>query len=198
MALSDILRAIEEEADAEIRQIDLEAERRIRVELAHAGEAADRVRADELRRRELAVAEESRRILTGARVEADRAVREAREQVYQSLLSRVRARLAAVSETAEYARVLPLLFDECRRILPDARLLRVRPEDADRATAIAIESGLADVEVDAGLSTMGGLEMTTADGRRVLNTFEDRLDKADPHLRLLTGDLVPGMRGSGS
>lgn len=198
MALDDILRAIEEEADTEIRRIDLEAERRIRVEMGRAETMAAEVRADELRKRESAVAEETRRILTGARVEADRQNRETREQIYQRLLARVRSRLGEVTESARYSQVLPLLFDECRRVLPDARSVRVRAEDADRATALAIESGLSDVEVDAGLSTMGGLEMATADGRRVLNTFEDRLAKADPHLRLLTSDVLPGMRGSRS
>lgn len=196
MALADILRAIDEEADAEIRRIDADADERARADRERAGAEAARIEEIELRRRRTVTEERVRRIVTGAHVDADRAVRAAREAVYQELLVRTRARLEEVPGSAGYGQVLALLFDECRRVLPEGRTLRVRSTDADRVTALALESGMADAVVDGSLEAMGGLELESDDGRRVLNTLDERLDKADRHLRLLAGELLPGLRGS--
>lgn len=196
MALADILRAIDEEAAAEIGRIDSEADERARAERERAGAEAAGIEEAELRRRRAATEEQVRRIVTGAHVDADRIVRAAREAVYQDLLARTRARLEQVPGSPGYGQVLALLFDECRRVLPEGRTLRVREPDADRVTALALESGMADAVVDGSLEAIGGLELETGDGRRVLNTLDERLDKADRHLRLLAGELLPGLRGS--
>ena len=87
MALADILRAIDEEAAAEIGRIDSEADERARAERERAGAEAAGIEETELRRRRAATEEQVRRIVTGAHVDADRIVRAAREAVYQDLLS---------------------------------------------------------------------------------------------------------------
>ena len=49
----------------------------------------------------------------------------------------------------------------------------------------------AELEVDASLDTWGGVEVAGADGRRVRNTLEERLARADAELRLTAARLIP-------
>jgi V/A-type H+/Na+-transporting ATPase subunit E len=194
MALEDILGAIDQEADGEVRRVSADTERRRTEMLERAAAEAESILREESERAATARVEHREGILNGARLDADRSVRETRETVYQELLTIVRERLARVADGPDYPRIWPVLFDECRRVLPEARTVRVRASDEGRALSVAIESGMADVEVEPVLDSWGGLELATGDGRLVRNTFEDRLEKADPALRLLAGDLVPELR----
>jgi vacuolar-type H+-ATPase subunit E/Vma4 len=194
MALEDILRAIDDEADGAVRRVAAEAERRRADVLERAAAEARSIRQDEAERSRVERARRIEGILNAAHLDADRGLRETREAVYQELLAIVRERLAQVAERPDYARIWPLLFDECRRVLPEARTVRVRSADGARALAVAIESGMSDAEIDPTLETCGGLELATGDGRVARNSFEHRLVKADPHLRLLAGDLLPELR----
>jgi vacuolar-type H+-ATPase subunit E/Vma4 len=178
MALEDLLRAIEAEADEE----RLRAERERAASATAIVEAARREAADLAAR--LTAAPEAQslaaadRVRALARLEAAAAVRAAREEAFTSVLDRVREELAAVRGSPAYPAVFRALLDESRAALPHAGELRVDGRDADLAESMA--GGLRVVAV---LHTWGGVELAADDGRTVRNTIEERLANADLLLR---------------
>jgi vacuolar-type H+-ATPase subunit E/Vma4 len=178
MALEDLLRAIEAEADEE----RLRAEREKAASATAIVEAAEREAADLEARLTAAPEAQSRaaadRVRAMARLRAAAAVRAAREEAYVSLLDRVREELAAVRGSAAYPVVFRALLDESRTALPGAVELRVDGRDAELAESMA--GGL---RVAAVLDSWGGVELAGDDGRTVRNTLEERLANADMLLR---------------
>jgi vacuolar-type H+-ATPase subunit E/Vma4 len=178
MALDDLLRAIEVEADEERRLADLErsAAAAAIVEAARREAAvleADLARAPE--REALAEAERERAL---ARLQAADTVQVAREEAFVALLDHIREELAALRGTDRYAAVFRALLGESRAALPEGRVLRIDRRDAELAASVA-----ADLQVVTSLETWGGVELAGADGRTIRNTFEERLANADQMLR---------------
>jgi vacuolar-type H+-ATPase subunit E/Vma4 len=178
MALEDLLRAIEAEADEERRR----AERERAASATAIVEAAGREAADLTARLTAAPEKQSvaaaDRVRAMARLRAAAAVRAAREEAYVSVLNRVREQLAALRGSPRYPAVFRALLDESRAALPDAGEVRVDGRDAELA-----ESMTGGLRVVAGLNTWGGLELAGDDGRTVRNTLEERLANADLLLR---------------
>jgi vacuolar-type H+-ATPase subunit E/Vma4 len=178
MALADLLRVIEADAAAERARADRESAfeaaaivrrarreaRALSAELAAAPEPAARADADRAR--------------ALARLDAARAMRDEREEAFASLLTGVRAELAALRTGAGYPRLFRAMLAEARAALPGATTLRVDQRDLSLATPLA--GGL---RVDPTLETWGGIELASDDGRVIRNTVEDRLTNADVLLR---------------
>jgi vacuolar-type H+-ATPase subunit E/Vma4 len=178
MALDDLLRAIETEADADrARAADeaaaaaatvVERARRdadaLETELAEAGAAEGR--AASARGRAL------------ARLDAEASIRSAREEAFASLVSGIQSELAAVRETSSYPELFRALVTESRAALPTGSVLRVDPRDAD--LAVAVVRGL---RVEPTLDTWGGVELASDHGRILRNTLEERLANAELLLR---------------
>ena len=178
MALRDLLRAIETEADADRARAADEAAaaaaavvedarrdaRALEAELTGAGAAEGRRAAAH----ELAL----------ARLDAAATVRSAREQAFLSLLSGIRAELAAVRETSAYPKLFHALVAESRAGLPNACELHVDPLDADLAGTVA-----PDLRIEPTLDTWGGVELASDDGRTIRDTLEERLANAELLLR---------------
>jgi V/A-type H+/Na+-transporting ATPase subunit E len=195
MALEDLLRAIEAEAEADrARAADdaaaaaaavIKRARRdanaLETELADAGVAQGH--AASARERAL------------ARLDAAATIRSAREEAFVSLISGIRTELAAVRETSAYPELFHALVAEGRAALPPAGVLRVDPRDADLAGGVA--SGL---RIEPTLDSWGGVELASDDGRTVRNTLEERLANAELLLReglaqRLTPSTQAGHRG---
>jgi V/A-type H+/Na+-transporting ATPase subunit E len=178
MALADLLRAIETEADADRARAAEEAaaaaaavvEDARRDAAALEGELADAGAADGR-----AAAARERAL---ARLDAAASIRSAREEAFVSLLSGIRAGLAAVRETGAYPELFHALVAESRAALPSAGVLRVDPRDADLARGVA--PGL---RVEPTLDSWGGVELASDDGRTVRDTLEERLANAELLLR---------------
>jgi vacuolar-type H+-ATPase subunit E/Vma4 len=178
MALDDLLRAIEAEADEE----RLRAEREKAASAVAIVDAARRkaaaTEAQLIRAAEAESRAAAERVRAVARLRAADTVRTAREEAYVSLLGRVRQELGALRGSPAYQGVFAALLNESRAALPDARELRVDRRDRELAGSMA-----GDLRVVAVLDTWGGLELAGEDGRTVRNTLEERLSNADPLLR---------------
>jgi vacuolar-type H+-ATPase subunit E/Vma4 len=178
MALADLLQAIESEADADRARAADEAAaaaaavvedarreaRALEAELTDAGAAEGR----------LAAAHQ----LALARLDAAATIRSAGEEAFESVLSGIRAELAAVRETSAYPKLFHALVAEGRAALPGAFELHVDPRDAELAGGVAY--GL---RVKSTLDSWGGVELASDDGRTVRNTLEERLANAELLLR---------------
>jgi vacuolar-type H+-ATPase subunit E/Vma4 len=178
MALDDLLRAIEAEAEEERRRADREKAAAAAAILDAARREAAAVEAELTTAPEAVSMAAAERVRALARLRASNTVRVAREEAYAALLRHVGEELAASRDSPSYPAVLRALLEESRAALPNASELRVDPRDADLAMSMA-----GDLRVVAILDTWGGVELTAADRRTVRNTLEERLANADLLMR---------------
>lgn len=193
MALNDILEAIRADAAAEAAVLRSKAQREIETIRSQGAQVAGRLRLEASTAQDEDTADAARVIRNRARLEVSRQLRVSREAVYQSALARVAAQLELVRNDHRYPRLFATLIGEAQQALPAGDVLRIDPRDLHLAEPFAeSEPRLA---IDASLSTWGGVELCTKDGRRVLNTIEARLERAGPHLRQTFAQLVPPITG---
>jgi vacuolar-type H+-ATPase subunit E/Vma4 len=178
MALSDLLTAIEADAQAERElaagQITAEAA----VIRAQARQQASRLEAELSAATEPQALADAEHIRALARLDAASALREAREQAYGSLVADIETALGSLRDAPDYPKLFRRLLLESLAALPEAGELRVDPRDAELAASVA--DGLDIVEA---LDGWGGVELVAKDGRTVRNTLEERLHNADMPLR---------------
>lgn len=178
MALDDLLRAIEADAAAERARADRETASEATAIVQEARRQAGELEAELSATPEAEARAEAGRARALARLDASGALRSAQEEVFASLITGIRAELAALRGTSGYAELFRSLLAESRAALPAARRLRVDRRDLDLATTLA--GGL---DVDPALDTWGGVELASDDGRIVRNTVEERLANAELLLR---------------
>ena len=191
MALAELLAALETEAATEAARLEGDAEdeaRRIveaaRAEALAIEERTARADGEELER-ELA------QHGAAARLAAARLLREAREESFSTLLEQVRERVRTMRDDDAYPGALRVAIRESVAALPDSTTLRVDPRDERLAAELVGELG-ANLAVVPTLETAGGVELVSDSGRSVRNTFEERLENAEPALRLLFGAALSG------
>lgn len=193
MGLQDILETIRSEAEETVS--DLEA--RARAESDQVLDSA-RERAEEEERR-LSLSQDHRiqgeraRALSGSHLEAARARRSAREEVFQKSIEAVRRRLGIERESDRYESLMAALLDEAIAALPEATVLRVDPVDAAVTQRVLGSRGL-DLEIETEETELGGL-VVAAPGRTVDNRLATRLERAENQLRYLAGEIIPELRG---
>lgn len=194
MALDDIIEAIRLETEAEIAAIEEEAAARAEAIAAEGRRKAAAVETELAATRDEEAATAGNRIRNGARLEADRELRAARETIVQGILADVAQRLDGLRDSAAYPAILHRLAHEASSVLPAATVARVDPRD------VVHLDGLFDLplKVVGDLSTRGGLVLASPDGRTVHNTVDVRLERALPHMRRLIAEAVPelGARAS--
>ncbi len=193
MALEDILDAIRSEAEEESSRMLTDASARADAILADAREVAS-VREDELTHSvDGRIANERRRTASLAVLEASRARRAAREEVFALAIEKVSDVLRGLHTDPRYDAVLERLFDEAAAALPDPGAVVVHVRDRGRIEKILQDRGL-DIPIQVTEDQWGGV-VIHSDGRVVRNDLETRLRKAEPHLRFIAGELVPSLRG---
>lgn len=185
MGVAEIVAAIERDAAAEVARLEEESRQRAEALAAEAARRAAAVVEEIAAPAERAAQEEAERLRAAARAEARRALREAREETFLRAHALARRLLATVrDDAAAYEAVFSRLLDEALAALPDARVVRVDPRDAQLAAAALARRG-ATARIEASLESAGGLELDGEDGRVLRNTFEVRLERAEPYLRAL-------------
>ena len=189
MALDHLLSAIRADADAEIARLESET----RLETARiltAGErAASELEDAQLRRATANLDADLGRRRALGRLAAARVLARGREQLFEELLDELRRRLGNLRASQAYRPLFAELIDESLAGLPTASQLRVDPRDEPLARELAADLGPG-LEVSPELHTAGGVELQTADGRRLCNTLEARLDTVEPELRVSFGRLL--------
>lgn len=194
MGLAELLAALEGDAREEIERLDDETRREVEQVLSEAEQRAAAEERERLRSEERKLAAEATTVLSRARRDAGRILRDAREALFLEALDDLRARLARVREQPGYHDLLRHLIVEALEALPANVLLELRIDARDEALAMQIvrELGRMDVEVSAELETWGGIELATDDGRLVRNTIEERLANAETALRLRLATALDG------
>jgi vacuolar-type H+-ATPase subunit E/Vma4 len=195
MALDDILAAIRTETEAEIAAIRSMGEARAAAAVARAKEEASAIEAAAAASMDGVASHRRDRIVNRARLEADRMLRTAAEEVYAETVAEAERRLVAIRHTPEYGRLLGDLLEECLAVLPDARTVRVERSDRELIEGLLAERRIHNLAVASDLKTAGGVVLATGDGRRVVNTFESRRARAERYLRRIAVETIPTLTG---
>ena len=182
MALTELLHTLQEEADAELAVLRRDAQIEAATIVASAEGEAERLRAEMLESSEADARAQARERLAAARLEAAGRLRSAREQAYATLRVALDGELAGLRETSTYAAILAALIDEALAALPAATRVAVDARDAELAARL-LTGRSGGLRIDGTLDTWGGVEVATADGRRIENTLEARLAGREPELR---------------
>jgi V/A-type H+/Na+-transporting ATPase subunit E len=194
VALEQLLTGLESEAKAAAACTKEQAREEAAKIIEAARVEARAIEDDAVRRGEHEIVIEAVRRGARARIAAAAALREAREECFGLLLAEVHARLILLRSSDSYRSVMRSLIVESLEALPAAAVLRVDARDEALVARILAELGRV-LEVRAELETAGGVAVSSADGRAVRNTFDERLANAEPELRMLFGkdwDERPG------
>jgi vacuolar-type H+-ATPase subunit E/Vma4 len=187
MGLEAILEQIRSLGDAQILEIERNAQSQVSEIMARARMDARQIEEDSTESASAPAAPERARILHRARLEALGIVGDVREELVDTAIHRTRERLMSIRRDPSYLVVLRTLTEEALTELASGGTgmggLYADPRDETLLQEILTELRL-DLPVRYELNCWGGLIAKSEDGRVVvINTFESRLEHATPFLR---------------
>jgi V/A-type H+-transporting ATPase subunit E len=186
LALEDILKALEEKAEAREAAIESEAKQRVNEILAEVDKDAARTKRMRLKKVEDQIRSEATGIVYSAQLKAKNQLIKAQEETVDEAFKKAEQRLKDLGKQQDYPQVLEVLLDECLDFFPEGEVLvQVRPDDRDLLEKMLAGRGRSFRISDTPLAASGGLVVSSPDGQIVVsNTFESRLERARDHLRL--------------
>jgi len=177
MAIEDILRALEDQAQADIDAVLDEAKEHAKLILSEAEVDAENLRDGHVRQLERSATNEAAKLVNAARLDAKMAVSSSRGEGLDAVFVQAADELAKIRSAGGYDKIFAKLAAEALEGLQGPVVVHVDPADASLASSIAAPTGV-EITVETDLKTSGGL-MIEADGARIVrrNTLEDRLDR---------------------
>jgi vacuolar-type H+-ATPase subunit E/Vma4 len=183
MAIEDILRALEEQAQAECEEIRTEASEHAEHIVREGEQEAERIRAAHARQAEQDASKRSTRTLNTARLEAKARVSKIKGTALEGVFQRASEQLGAVRGSPEYPRLFKRLAEEALADIDTDAKVHVDAADVDLARRVVSEIGVS-AEVLGDVTSAGGLVVELDEGRIMRrNTFEDRLSRARSSLQ---------------
>ncbi|HXH14011.1 MAG TPA: V-type ATP synthase subunit E [Alphaproteobacteria bacterium] len=183
MALEDILRAMEQQAQAEIACLQAQAEAEAAAIIAQAEAEVRTIKVQHLANIAPRVQQERAQLLSEAKLLARRELLVAREALLEEAFAAAHTALASLREQPAYPHYLTQLLREVVEELGDELCLIVDARDEAIVRRIAADLGIP-AGIAIGLHTVGGLEACTPDGGvTVINTIEARLQRSRRPLR---------------
>lgn len=185
MGLQAILEKIRASGEAQVQEIERNAQSQVSAILVQAQMEADQIRADSCAAASAPAIAERARILHRARLDSLRIVGGVREDLVDAAITCARERLASIRADSSYAAVLRRLTKEALAELASDGKARLLADPRDRTLLQSILDGLKlDLPVSYELNCWGGLIAKSEDGRVVvINIFESRLEHATAFLR---------------
>jgi vacuolar-type H+-ATPase subunit E/Vma4 len=177
MALQDIFTALDEQADAECREILDNAKAQAKAILDEARDEAERIRQRKLEASESVVGNKAAQKVNAARLENKRDIAALKERSINGVFEDALKGLGAVRDAAGYDALFRRLAEEALAGMDGRVEVHVDRRDEKLASDVLSSLG-ADFTLDASESTACGLTAVYANGtvfRR--NMLEDRLDK---------------------
>ncbi|TCM39512.1 V-type ATP synthase subunit E [Kribbella sp. VKM Ac-2568] len=176
MALRDLLTALEEEGAAEHEKAQQKRRRQAAQLLADAHERAAKIHQDVVTAAEAASWQEAENLLITARFGARRAVRTARDDALEEVLSQVREQLLALPGTPDGPTMAAACLEEAVTAMPQATTVHLHPAHAATLSPEATVQVVADLD-------HGGAIAEDDQGRYVDNTYLTRLANTWPEIR---------------
>jgi len=177
MAMEDIFRALEQQADQEIAEM-LDAARQQADGIEEDGEAQGvLIRQEKIDGARKQVAGRVARVINAARLDARRGIAGVREAAIENAYGQALANLDGLRSQSDYPALFRALAEEAVAGLAGEVTAQVDPADAQLAAQVMSDLGVT-ATIDATASTRGGLTVLADGGTMVRrNTIEDRVEK---------------------
>jgi vacuolar-type H+-ATPase subunit E/Vma4 len=190
MAIEDILRALDEQADNDCRALVESAKQQAKSILADATAEADRVRAAKVASTETQVRTRAAQIVNNAKLERRRRIAVAQDAGVDQVYADAGTALKGSRGTKEYeALFLALASEASARAIGDL-VIQVAPDDVALAKKALSDLGLKG-EVEPSEGVLGGLTVISSEGRVYRrNTFDDRLAKVRKHVQSEVAEIL--------
>ena len=190
MALEEIFRALEEQADKEFEQTLQDARDQAAAILEDATEEADAIREARVAEGERRAVNHAQQLVNAARLEGKKRVAAAKERAVTEAFEAVHEHLAKARSENGYVERFRALAEEAVEGLEGDMTVLVDPADIELATTTFADLGLK-AEIKGELSTAGGLVVTVRDGRILRrNTLEDRLEKVRQNVQAQVAGML--------
>jgi vacuolar-type H+-ATPase subunit E/Vma4 len=177
VAIEDIFRALEEQADQECNGIREQAERQAAGIASEAEENASAVRERKAQEAENAARAKMTHALNSARLASKKAAAAVKGTAVEATFDTAGEDLKGTRGAQGYDKLFSKLAREALAGVDGDIVVRVDPADEDLAKRVLSDMGVAGT-VRPDLTTSGGLVVTTGNGRiSRRNTLEDRLDR---------------------
>jgi vacuolar-type H+-ATPase subunit E/Vma4 len=178
MAIEDIFRALEEQADRDCREILESAKTTAKSLEADAKAEAETIKAEKVAAADASVRTKASQIVNAAKLANMKEMAAAKDRGIASVYEGALGKLAALRGSAEYDKLFKALTEEALSAVT-SKDVAVKVDPADKALAESTLKGIGvSAVVDVSISTAGGLVVLTSGGRiRRRNTLEDRLGK---------------------
>jgi vacuolar-type H+-ATPase subunit E/Vma4 len=178
MAIEDIFRALEEQADAECTEILRVAEAQASSVRDEAHREAERTKAQKLAAVEDVIVSKVGKTINAARLENRKALAAVRDSAVEQAFAGALEKLGSMRTGAAYEGVFRALVEETLSAVTGECDVLVDPADAALAEKV-VKAVNASCVVKPEISTAGGLIAVTVGGKVTRrNTFESRLEKA--------------------
>lgn len=190
MALDDIFKALDQQADEECEQILHEAHDHSDVIAADAEEEAESIRTARVSEAERMTRLRAAQSVNAAKLDARKRVAAVKQQGVERSFDRAGVLLGGVRASDRYPAVFRALADEALAGVEGDVIVQVDPADEKLASETLAAMGLAAI-VKPEISTDGGLVVILEGGRIVRrNTFEDRLSKVGERAQAAVAEIV--------
>jgi vacuolar-type H+-ATPase subunit E/Vma4 len=190
MALEDIFRALDEQADAECEQLLREARDHGDVILADAEEQAEAIRTARVADAERVTRARASKSVNAAKLEARKRVAAVKEQAVGAAFTRATELLLGVRASERYPAAFQAMAKEALEGLEGDIEVIVDPADEALASKTLASLGVG-ARMSADASTAGGLVVVLPGGRITRrNTLEDRLDKVSEQAQAAVAEII--------
>ena len=177
MAIEDIFRALEEQADRDCREILDGAKAQAKGIEADAKAEADKIKADKLAAADNAVRVKVGQTLNAAKLANKKDIAAAKDRGIEAVYADALGQFANLRGSKGYEELFKRLAEEALVGVNGDVTLLVDPADADLAKRTLASLGVSG-QVDASASTVGGLTVAASGGRVFRrNTLEERMSK---------------------
>ncbi len=189
MAIEDIFRALEEQADAECKEVLDNAKAQADAILAEAREEAEALRRKRLEQAEAAVKSKTMQMLNAAKLENRRKTAALKEQAIGSVFDEAAGKLAKSRDDTAYADTFRELLEEALAGVTGGVEVLVDPRDKALAESLLTSMGIAYEIKD--VQTSGGVSIVASEGRIFRrNTFEDRMAKVRQRSQATVSEIL--------
>jgi vacuolar-type H+-ATPase subunit E/Vma4 len=190
MALQDIVRALEEQADAECREILENAKLQAKSITTEAKEEADRIRQRKVDQAEAGVKTKAAQVVNAARLENKRDVAALKDRGISDVFIGALEALGKIRDGKGYEALFSALVQEALAGVEGHVDVEVDPRDKKIAESVLRGMGV-DFALEPDLTTAGGAVIVAGD-RRVFrrNTLEDRLEKVRKIAQSQTAEIL--------
>jgi vacuolar-type H+-ATPase subunit E/Vma4 len=176
MAIEDIIKALDDQAQADCDAVVAEAHEHAKLILDDAQHSAEAIHENFARQVERIAKSGASKIVNAARLEAKMEVSSAKGDGVASVFESARGKLTSL-RSGDYDRLFDALAAEALAESGGDITIHVVDTDVERAKRAAAANGVAG-EVVGDLDAVGGIVVEAFGGRVIRrNTFEDRLDR---------------------